>query len=64
MVLRRIFGPKKEHRNGENYIMISLMSCTPHQYCSGDQIEKNEVDGTCSAYGGEDRHIQGFGGET
>jgi len=26
--------------------------------------KKNEMGGTCSAYGGEERHIQGFGGET
>jgi hypothetical protein len=31
---------------------------------SGDQIEKNEKDGTCSAYGEEERRIQDFGGET
>jgi len=34
------------------------------QYCSGDKIEKNEMSGACSMYGGEERHIQGFGGET
>jgi hypothetical protein len=34
------------------------------QYCSGDQIEKNDVGGARSAYGGEERYIQGFGGET
>jgi hypothetical protein len=27
-------------------------------------IENNEVGGACSAYGGEERFIQGFGGET
>jgi hypothetical protein len=27
-------------------------------------FEKNEMDGACSAYGGEERPIQGFGGET
>ena len=32
------------------------------QYFSGDQIEMNEVGGTCSAYGGEERYIQSFGG--
>jgi hypothetical protein len=26
----------------------------------GDQIEKNETGGACSAYRGEERHIQGF----
>ena len=30
----------------------------------GDQIEKNEMGGACSTYGGEERCIQGFGGET
>jgi hypothetical protein len=27
-------------------------------------IEKNEMGGACSAYGGEERRIKGFGGET
>jgi len=27
----------------------------------GDKIEKNEMGGTCSAYGGEERRVQGFG---
>ena len=27
------------------------------------EIEKNEIDGACNAYGGEERRIQGFGGE-
>ena len=31
-VLRRIFGPKTDEviKSGENYIMRSLMICTPH----------------------------------
>ena len=33
------------------------------QYCSGYEIEKNEMGGACSAYGGEQSRIQGFGGE-
>ena len=32
--------------------------------CSGDKIEKNEMGEVCSAYGGEDRVIQRFVGET
>jgi len=41
------------------------MTCTPvPQYCPGDKIEKNEMGGTCSAYGGEKKRILGFGGET
>ena len=29
------------------------MICTAHQYCSGDKIDKNEMGGACSKYGGE-----------
>jgi len=28
--------------------MRSVMICTPHQYFSGDKIEKNAMGGTCS----------------
>jgi len=31
--------------------MRSLMICTPTQYCSGDQIQKNEVGVSCSTWG-------------
>ena len=41
--------------------MWSLMTCTVHQRFSGDQIEKNEMGGARSAYGGENLRIQGFG---
>jgi hypothetical protein len=34
------------------------------KYCSGSRIEKNEMGGACSAYGGVERRIQVFGGET
>ena len=39
------------------------MICSPHSILFGDKIEKNEVGGTCSAYGGEWWRIQGFGRE-
>jgi len=28
------------------------------------EIEENEMGGACSTYGGEERRIQGFSGET
>ena len=33
------------------------------KYCSGGQVEKNEMGGECNTYG-KDRRIQGFGGKT
>ena len=40
------------------------MICTPHPIFSGDKIEKNEMGRACSAHVGEERRIQGLGGET
>jgi len=40
------------------------MTCTPHPILFGFKIEKNEMGVACSANGGEERRIQGFGGET
>jgi hypothetical protein len=67
-VLRRIFGGIKRDevtgRIGENYIIRSLMICIPHPILFGDKIEKSEMSRACSTYGGEERHIHGFGEET
>jgi len=40
--------------------MTSLMNCTPYLVL----IEKNEMGGACSAYGGEERRMQDFDVET
>ena len=32
------------------------------QYCLGDKVERNEMGSAYSAYGGEERRIQDFGG--
>jgi hypothetical protein len=48
----RYFGEKKE------------LSVLLAQYYTGDKIEQNEVDVACSAYGGGEWRVQGFGGET
>jgi hypothetical protein len=37
--------------SGENYVMRSLMICTPHPIFSGDKIEKNKLSEACSVYG-------------
>jgi hypothetical protein len=66
-VLRRIFWPKRDEVTGEwrklhNEELNDLYSSPIN--CSGDKIEKNEMGGACSAYGGGERCIHGFGGET
>jgi len=65
-VLRRIFGPKREvilvWRKLHNEELNDKIFLT--KYCSGDQIEENEMSGECSTYGEEDRRIQGFSEET
>ena len=40
------------------------MICFPLYDTESDKIEKNEMSGACSDYGGEERCIQSFGGET
>jgi hypothetical protein len=49
----------------QRYLINSIVrSVLLTQYCSGDKMEKNEIGWACSACGGEERRIQGFGGET
>jgi len=40
--------------------MRSLMTCTPHQILFGLEIEKNEMGGACSTYGGKAEVYTGF----
>jgi hypothetical protein len=66
-LLRRKFGAKRDGLTGErrklyNEELNGLYPLT--QYCAGDKIEMNEMGGACSAFRGEERRIQGFGGET
>jgi hypothetical protein len=43
--------------------MRNFMICTPPHLLLGYKIEKNQMGGKCSAYGGGERREQGFGGE-
>ena len=45
-------------------LLGALLSLPLARYYSGDQIKKNEMGGSCDTYGGEDKCVQGFGGET
>jgi hypothetical protein len=64
-VLRRVFGPKRDEVAGERRKLHNkeLNDLCHTKYYAGDQIE-NEMGGACSMYGGKERRIQGFGGET
>ena len=66
-VLMRIFGPRRGEVTGEwkklhNEVLNDLY-CLLNVFL-GDQIEKPEMGWACSTCGGEERCIQGFGGET
>jgi hypothetical protein len=67
-MLRNRSGCKRVEQTGNwrrlDYIIRSLMICTPHRILfDGDQIGKNKLGEARSTYGGEERRIQGFGGE-
>ena len=45
----------------ETYFSFGIMNCNDlTQYSSGDKIEKNEMGGACSAYGGRGEVYTGF----
>jgi hypothetical protein len=65
-VLRRIFGLKRDEVTGEwrrlhNKELYALLLT---KYHLGDEVKKTEMGRTCGTYGGEERCIQGFSGET
>jgi len=66
-VLRKIFRPRVNEVTGEWRRLyndgLHDLYLPLTKYYSGDQIEKNEMGGACGMYGGEERCIQGFGGE-
>jgi hypothetical protein len=65
-VLRRIFGPKRDEVTGEwrrlhNKELYALYS-SPN--ITRVIKSRRQMGRTCSTYGGEERCIQGFSGET
>ena len=65
-VLRRLFGPKRDEVTGKRRKLhneeINVLYSSPN-IMRAIKIE-NEMGGACSAYGGGERHVQDFGGET
>jgi hypothetical protein len=64
-MLLRIFGPKRDEVTGKLRKLHheEQRSVLLTQYCSGDQIEKNDRGRACSTYERELRRIQDFVGE-
>ena len=50
MVLRRIFGPRRDEVMGE-WRRLRNEQLNDLYCCAGDKIEKNEMDWACGAYG-------------
>jgi len=50
MVLRRIFGPRRDEVMGE-WRRLHKEELNDFQYCAGDKIDKNEMGWACGAYG-------------
>jgi len=66
-VLRGIFGSKWDEVTGEWRKLynegLNYLYCSPN-IVRVVKIEKREMGGACSVYGGEETRIPGFGGET
>jgi hypothetical protein len=65
-VLRRIFGPKRDEVTGveKTAQQGALCSVLLTKYHLCNQVKKTEMGSIHSMYGGEERHIRGFNGET
>jgi len=65
MRLQIVLRHTHTHTHTHTYIYM----CVYDLYCShnillGEKVEKSEMGGACSAYGGEEMCLQGFGVET
>ena len=67
-MLRRIFGPKRYLVTGEWRKLLneelSDLCCSPNIILLKKKIEVYEMGRASSTYGGEERCVQVFGGET
>jgi hypothetical protein len=61
-VLRTVFGRKREEvmQAGEDYIMRNFITCTLHQILLGCQVKEDEVGGSCSKRGKNEKCIHNF----
>jgi hypothetical protein len=66
-VLKRVFGPKRDEVTGEWIKLhneeLNNLFCSPN-IVRLVKLRRIRGEGACSAYGGGERCVQGFGGET
>jgi hypothetical protein len=62
--LRRIFEHKRDQITEKWRKLHSDEPLLSTQYCSSDQIKKNEVGGSCSTYGEKEKRIHDIAVET
>jgi hypothetical protein len=64
-VLRGIFGTKWDEVTRKwRKLHIEELNVPLPNYFLGDKIENNVIGRACGTYGGEEKRLQGFGGET
>jgi hypothetical protein len=57
-------GGRKWWENGEDFIMRSLIIFRSHRILLGGKIKENEIGGTCSMRGRNEKCVQNFGRKT
>jgi len=66
IIKEKIMKGKRKYPSVHNCVNCKWqphVSAVESIHCQAVKIKKNEMGGACSAYRGEERHIQGFGGE-
>jgi hypothetical protein len=57
----RTSGPKKKWwETGEDCIMESFVTCTLHYILSDDQVQEDEMGGSCSTHRRDEKCVQYF----
>jgi len=57
-------NPHRPYVRPAHLIFLDMIHLIFGEQNRSQKMEKNEMGGACNAYGGEERCIQGFGGET
>jgi hypothetical protein len=64
LIFQISYEGRSNKRLEEDYIMRSFISLLSIKYYYGEQMKKDEMDGTCSTYGKDEKCIRSFSLET